>query len=245
VVLRVLDLRAEYDAAMLILTLLLLPLGCSGSKVTSVESSECDGELQGGETGLDAPYDQDGDGYFDRNISGCVDHYPPEQLDCNDSDPAINAGAEEVPCDGVDNDCSDETPDSVDADYDGFLDCDECDDSDPEINPDAPELPCDGVDNDCDPSTTDATDYDEDGYDTCEDCNDSDEAINPGVAEVYCNGRDDDCDDATPDTIDADKDGVDICDDCDDNDPDRAPATLEVCGDGVDQDCDEEIDEGC
>src|SRR5688500_14670607 len=49
--------------------------------------------------------------------------------DCNDSDPAINAGASEI-CDGVDNDCDDATDENADADADGYLSADLCDGGD-------------------------------------------------------------------------------------------------------------------
>ena len=103
--------------------------------------------------------DQDGDGYLED--------------DCDDSNPAIHPGSEEI-CDGVDNNCDgafdDET--AIDA-YSGYLDVDgdgygggdlesscndiyyavneDCDDTDPSVNPDANEI-CDGIDNDCDGS---------------------------------------------------------------------------------------------
>lgn len=75
--------------------------------------------------------------------------------DCNENDPNIFPGAEEV-CDGLDNDCDPETLENVDADGDGVGVCDDpidCDDSEATVFPaDAEELCDDGLDNDCDGS---------------------------------------------------------------------------------------------
>jgi hypothetical protein len=97
--------------------------------------------------------DEDGDGYGDEASIWCD---PP--LDCDDSDPNVNPGAEEV-CNGIDDDC-DGIVDNVDADFDGYTDeaCggDDCNDGNPDINPGAVEGCCDiptcfdNIDNDCD-----------------------------------------------------------------------------------------------
>ncbi len=112
------------------------------------------------------PVDADGDGYFAHE-------------DCDDEDPAIFPGAEEV-CDGEDNDCDggvDEglssAPYYMDSDGDGFgsgepygEDCGapdgysmedgDCDDHDATVHPGAEESPCDQVDSDCDGIGSDA-----------------------------------------------------------------------------------------
>ncbi len=105
--------------------------------------------------------DFDGDGY-------------PDELDCDASDPEINPGADEVPCDGADNDCDAATTDDPDADGDGHGACDgDCADDDPAVHPDAVEL-CDGLDNDCDGAPgEDEVDADGDGWLACDgDCDD-------------------------------------------------------------------------
>ena len=59
------------------------------------------------------PADADGDGYA--------------VTDCDDEDATVHPGAPEIPYDGVDNDCDEQTPDD-DLDGDGVLVADDCDD---------------------------------------------------------------------------------------------------------------------
>jgi len=110
--------------------------------------------------------DLDGDGYGDPASVSCTH----SGLDCDDSDPGVNPGVDEVGLglcdDGIDQDCDfqDCTFVCTDSDSDGYGDpaspsCDhpeaDCDDSDPGVNPGVHENEdagncSDGADNDCD-----------------------------------------------------------------------------------------------
>jgi hypothetical protein len=180
-------------------------------------------------------------------------------LDCDDTDSAINPDAAEV-CDGIDNNCNDLIDDAdpavdlttgstwvADSDGDGF--------GDDATAVDACAAPAAHV---------------ADGGD----CDDSNETINPAATEV-CDlfGTDEDCsgaaDDADPNVdpasqslfyVDGDGDGygsdtdagVLLCEavsglvlsntDCDDVDIEVNPGATELC-DGIDNDCDSEVTE--
>ena len=209
------------------------------------------GEVEGDEAGeCDDGVDNDLDGYADCEDSSCADAtvcvdadgdgWSIQDGDCDDADPGAHPGADETPCDGVDNDCDPDTGDEPDADGDGHTVCEECDDSDPDVSPDETEETCDGVDNDCDPATEDAPDGDGDGWSLCEDCDDGDPDVSPGAEEQACDGVDNDCDPATEDAPDGDGDGHASCADCDDGNPDVYPGAYEEC-DGLDTDCDGSI----
>jgi len=122
----------------------------------------CDGRSDGctGDGVPTAEVDGDGDGYVP-----CM--YDEETwagslavvggADCDDEDATIFPNAEEVPYDGIDQDCN--RFDLCDADHDGtpVADCDDrhvgatdCDDDDPTVHPGADDIPEDGTDQDCD-----------------------------------------------------------------------------------------------
>lgn len=180
----------------------LLGWGCAeaDAPVTPEENNETNNQ--------DACVDNDNDGFVGR--SGTC----PNGTDCDDSNPNISPTKQDIPGNGVDEDCSGaDTPlvvDCQDGDNDGFKDeaCGgtDCNDSDPTIRPRGTEIcgntideDCDGMDLECAAGCMDA---DNDGYGVlgsigCPrgneiDCDDSDPAVNPGAAEV-CNGKDDNC----------------------------------------------------
>ena len=225
--------------------------GCPGQIGEPDDDDTTSGEIEGDEAGeCDDSVDNDQDGFADCEDSGCADAtmcadadgdgWSIQAGDCDDTDPAVHPGADEAPCDEVDNDCDPATGDESDDDGDGYTACEECDDGDPDVNPDASEVTCDGVDNDCDPDTEDAPDGDGDGWSLCEDCDDGDPDVSPGAEEQACDGVDNDCDPTTEDETDGDGDGHSSCTDCDDGNADVYPGAYEEC-DGLDTDCDGSI----
>jgi hypothetical protein len=117
---------------------------------TDAIDNDCDGNTDLADPDCLPCVDSDGDGY------GLVDSLscPASVQDCDDTDPAVNPGAEEVCNGGIDDDC-DGTADDVDADNDLYIAeaCggDDCDDGNPGANPGTLEI-CNGqgADEDCD-----------------------------------------------------------------------------------------------
>ncbi|MFZ5480853.1 MAG: putative metal-binding motif-containing protein [Myxococcota bacterium] len=143
-------------------------------------------------------------------------------VDCDDADPAINPGVEEIPGDPVDEDCD---GDAEDADGDGYEDGD-CDDANAAIYPNAAVDPCgDGIDWDCD--GRDDFDCDGDGFFGL-DCDDGDAAANPDAPEVCGDGVDQDCDGVDETCPDPPDTGSPAATD----EPRRSPAVPLECGRG-------------
>lgn len=91
-------------------------LSACGPDVGISENARCDGVLQPGEETVDEPFDGDGDGYYDAGNPDCAATWPAHSLDCDDNDPDVNPGAEEIACNEIDDDCD---PSSVDDDGTG------------------------------------------------------------------------------------------------------------------------------
>lgn len=134
------------------------------------------------------PPDTDSDGY-------------PDSIDCAPEDPSIHPRANEIPYDGIDQDCS--GGDLCDVDLDGYdaeaCGGSDCDDDAESTSPAGVDIPGDGIDQDC--SGADAElicDGDADGHDALVcgglDCNDADAAIHPDAEEIDDDGIDQDCD---------------------------------------------------
>ncbi len=194
--------------------------------------------------------DADGDGFptDDTVVSDDADCDDPgelddlgQELDCEDTDPAISPGAAETVGDGVDTNCDGTLVCFLDADEDGFhggdtvvstdLDCDDpmeadatgpggdCDDTDATLFPGAVEVVADGIDQDCDGS---------DSTISCGADNDRDGARGEGLVVSL----DADCDDP------GETDPADPVVDCDDTDATVNPGAEEGVDDGIDANCD-------
>ncbi|MFT4628476.1 MAG: hypothetical protein ACI8PZ_007171 [Myxococcota bacterium] len=220
---------------------------------------DCDGLLDGDDPdvvdGRPAYVDADGDGFGDANAPVIVcrfdDGVSPSGDDCDDTDPLVHPGGDEV-CGGGDDDCDGridtDDPGLVDgllaypdADGDGYgltaarestcvvptgwvLTGGDCDDADPFRAPGMDEV-CDGIDNDCD-GRVDLDDPDGIADATWFVDRDGDGAGDPAFPVVTCGPVD----------------GlVPRGDDCNDSRADVAPDAPEVC-DRRDNDCDDLVD---
>jgi len=114
--------------------------GDSAGNCSDGKDNDCDGlaDLYDPDCG---ECDVDGDGYEAEICGGD---------DCDDTDPVVHQGAEEVCANGIDEDCDGEVDDGGDEDGDGYTCLLDCDDTDVTINPGAVEICENGVDDDCD-----------------------------------------------------------------------------------------------
>ena len=221
--------------------------------------NDCDGIIDE-DTAVDVETwyaDDDGDTFGDAADSkdACYEPsgYVADDTDCDDTDEDIYPGAEEVPYDGVDDDCDGSDLTDVDGDgydWDGVTGGTDCDDTDEDIYPGATET-ADGIDDNCDGTVDEGTEfYDDDGDGYTEaggDCDDGDPGVHPSATET-CDGVDEDCDgtiDEETECYDDDGDGYTEDDgDCNDGDAAVSPAMTEIMGDGIDNDCDGIVDGG-
>jgi hypothetical protein len=218
--------NSMYRSVIALATFGLAACGGSDISVKAAGEARCNGVLDEEETAVDGPFDADGDGYFNGDNPGCLDTYPAEELDCDDSDPEVGGPIEWYPDgDGDGFGTVGETMLGCEPDLGFSATADDCDDTRASTYPGADEY-CDGEDNDCDDlvdedavdGLTFFRDADEDSYGTADDTTSA-------------------CD--IPDGYAAAQG------DCDDADAELNPAVEELCFDDLDNNCDGEVDEGC
>ena len=123
--------------------------------------------------------DVDQDGYYDYQ-------------ECDDFNADVNPDQVEIPFNGLDDDCDENTLDD-DGDQDGYSVTNDCDDTDSNINPSALEIVGNMIDDNCN-GEIDEEDADGDGFLPGEDCDDTNPDVYPGSYDFPNNGLDEDCD---------------------------------------------------
>lgn len=207
-------------------------------EVCDTADNDCDKSIDEGVT-THYLIDQDDDGYGapDQGVEDCSlpigyveDPQDPALTDCNDAQSNIHPGAEELPDDGIEQNCDGQELCYVDADNDGYR-------PDPVSTLLSADLDC------TDPGEAQ-------GVDPAGDCDDASATFNPGVLEV-CDAQDNDCNlvidnNTAVDCASGDFDGdgfTELAGDCEDQQADIFPSAEEVCDDR-DNNCDAATDEG-
>lgn len=166
--------------------------------------------------------DQDGDGW-------------PRELDCDDTDPTIFPSADDIPDDGVDQDCSgsDATERGLGGEPSPGSSGGASSGSGAARGVGGEKSGGTGGDSSIDP------DRDGDGFPSSVDCDDDDPRVHPGAFDVPWDGVDQDCSGA--DSRDGDGDGFDggpDGPDCDDTRREVFPGAIEIINNRIDENCD-------
>jgi hypothetical protein len=101
------------------------------------------------------------DNFVEQLVDADNDGYTSD-VDCDDNDPNINPGAQEIINNDVDENCDGIAP-IVDNDNDGYHFGIDCNDFDPNIYPGATEVADNGIDEDCDGSDLSTSTFDLEG----------------------------------------------------------------------------------
>lgn len=133
----------------------------AAAEVCNGLDDDCDGTVDADAADASDWYDDvDDDGFGAGDpVAACeaADGQVADSTDCDDEDPDAFPGADEVPYDGVDQDC--DGVDLNDVDGDGSPYEEDCDDDDPSRSPDLYEVCDDDIDNDCDEEVDDDCKY--------------------------------------------------------------------------------------
>ena len=214
--------------------------------------------------------DTDSDGFGDLSelIVTCVQpsNYVLNNLDCDDTNIAINPNAVEI-CNSMDDDCNGQIDDGlifqdyfVDFDGDGFgagtlisscidlgvgyvMNNSDCNDQNSSVNSSVSEI-CNNIDDNCNEEIDEGFDLDFDSFTSCSgDCDDTNSSVFPGALELE-DSIDNNCDGFIDEGFDIDGDGYSESEgDCNDASASINPGATEICN-GIDDDCDTQIDEG-